>query len=233
MGVQTPFLIIVTLRVRAAGCIVQLQIALFGYRHIPLLLLHCDVSDEEVFIPVGQAGVILTEKVQKLPDGHVLGGVGRYIGVVEVGELPLAVHLLPQQKILLMAHDPALPDLLTVLIHGYHRFHFLQGAVRHVAQRDSKFQTSGFAKLPGQSGTNQFCGLQRRAGRIDAYPVFPAVHFVLNTGVYFVAHRLAPRYLMVMLLSAVAVKVRVTFSPSGISSPSRYCHSVVLARLPA
>ena len=223
---------VVSVWIRAAGLVVQLHIALFGYRHIPLLPLHRDVSDTEAFIAVSKAGVILTEEVQKLPDGYIFGSVGWYIGVVEIGKLSLAVHLLPQQKILFVVHEPALPDFLAVLLHGHHGFQLLQGAVRHIAQWNSKFQTSGLAKLPCQSGADQLCGIQRRAGCVDADPVFPAVHIVLRAGVYLVAHRLAPKYLMVMLLAAVAVNVRVTFSPSGISSPSRYCHSVVLARLP-
>ena len=197
------------------------------------MLLNRHVSDIKFLVLIGQLRVVVAEEVQKLPDGHVLCSVGRHVGVVEVGKLALTVHLLPQQKVLFMAHNTALPDQLSVLFHGYHRFQLLQGTVRHVAQRDGKFQTSGLAELPGQSWIYQLRGFQRRAGRIDADLVLHVVCGISCACVYLVAHRLAPRYLMVTLLAAVAVKVRVTVSPSGISSPSRYCHSVVLARLPA
>ena len=176
--------------------------------------------------------VVGTDPLQKLGKAYVSSAVRRGTAVVEVGHFAFAVDFLAHQKVLLVVHDAALPDLLAVLLHLHHRHELLQCGVRHVAQRQSKFQRASLAHLAGQRGVDELFGVGDVHRVVDAGFGHPRVNTGLCTGIDFVAHRLAPRYLMLMLQSADAEKTRVPTTPSGMVRPSMYCQSVDLARMP-
>ena len=131
-----------------------------------------------------------------------------------------------------MAHGTALPDGNAVLFHFYRSAQLLQRRVCHIAQRHGKLKRASFTHFAGQRGADELFRVGDITDIVDTDLSFPCVYIRLHTSINFVAHRLAPKYLMLMLQSADAAKTRVPTTPSGMVRPSIYCQSVDLARMP-
>ena len=202
---------------------------------------HLDFSGNKRLVSVNLRVVVIADPFQKLRKAHIFCSVRRNAAVIQIRKLSFAVDFLTHQKILLVAHDAALPDLppdlfavllLVALLHLHHRHELLERGVCHIAQRQGKFQRASLAHLAGQRGADELFRVGNIADIVDTDLSFPCVYIRLHTSINFVAHRLAPKYLMLMLQSADAAKTRVPTTPSGMVRPSIYCQSVDLARMP-
>ena len=193
---------------------------------------HLHIARSKSFVCIYHSVVVIADPFQKLRKAHIFCSVRRNAAIIQICKLPFAVDFLTHQKILFMAHGTALPDGNAVLFHLYRSAQLLQRRVCHIAQRHGKLKRASFTHFAGQRGADELFRVGNVADIVDTDLSFPCVYIRLHTSINFVAHRLAPKYLILMLQSADAAKTRVPTTPSGIVSPSIYCQSVDLARMP-
>ena len=216
-------------RVVVIAGLLYLEAVNVGHHHRGV---HLHFAGSKRLVSVNLRVVVIADPFQKLRKAHIFCSVRRNAAVIQIRKLPFAVDFLTHQKILLMAHRTALPDGNAVLLHLHRSAQLLQRRVCHIAQRHGKLKRASFTHFAGQRGADELFRVSNIADIVDTDLSFPCVYIRLHASINFIAHRLAPKYLMLMLQSAEAANTSVPTTPSGMCRPSMYCHSVDLARMP-